>query len=67
MTNRTNGWLGSFEKLRPVATYTRVMAGVVGDVGIISSGPPVTGWNFVAGIASLFMFFSSVKKSGVID
>src|SRR5687767_12745264 len=67
MTNRTNGRPGSFEKLRTMTTYTRIVIGIVRDIGIASRCPPVTGRNFVASIARLLMFFSSVKESGVID
>src|SRR6266850_4271514 len=67
MTNRTNCRLGSFEKLPAMTTQTRVMVRIIGDVRVVSHLSPVTGRNFVAGIASFLVLFGSVREFGVID
>jgi len=43
------------------------MVRIVGNVRVISHLSPVTGWHFVAGIASVLVLFGGVRESGVID
>ncbi len=45
-----------------MTTYTRIVLGIVGDVGIVPDSFPVVSWNLVTAVAGALMFFSGVGK-----
>jgi len=44
------------EKLRPVATHTRIVTGIIGDVGEVSYLSPVFSRRFMTGVAGGLVF-----------
>jgi hypothetical protein len=56
VANRTDYRLGSFKKLWAMTTNTRVMTGIIGNVGKVPHFFPVVSGNLVAGIARSLMF-----------
>ena len=60
---RADHRLRSLEKLRTMATNTRIMPGIVGNVRKVPHFFPVVGGNFMAGVAGSLMLFRGVGKS----
>ena len=50
-----------------MATHTRVMTGVVSDFRKSNSLLPTWSWDLVTRLASTLMFFSAMRKLGVIN